>query len=678
MFLVEREKIWDSLQSIENNVHGKIAIIYDGNIFHVTTENTPIDLAKQLRLKINDFVACKIANNVVNLWTPFKISMNNQEIIYLTFNDEEGKNVFWHSSAHIMGLALETVMNMHLAVGPATKQGFYYEGCLQDSQTDDTVAESTYIKESDIKVIEDEFKNIVDHKYPFEIKTILKEDAIKLFSYNRYKVRIIDSKIDKICTVYKCGPFIDLCRGPHVPHTGYIKSFKVLKLSSSYFLGDNKEDQLQRVYGISFMNKKDMDKHLQYLEELKQRDHRIIGADQKLFMFNALSPGSCFFLPHGQRIYNKLLEFMKNEYYKRGYDEISTPVIAQKELWEISGHWEKYQDNMFKFDIRDDTNVVHDTKKSFNSADVDLHIHAICPMNCPKHCLVYKSELRSYRQLPIRYADFGVLHRNELKGALSGLTRVRKFSQDDAHIFCLPEQIEVELENCLNFLVEVYSKFGFEYSVELSTKPDNYIGSDDLWEKAENILHNLLSKRGKYDIKSGDGAFYGPKIDIHLKDAIGRDFQCGTIQLDFNLPERFQLEYIDCNDEIQRPVILHRAIYGSLERFFAILVEHYNGIFPLWLSPRQIKVIPVSNKFSDYSNIIYGKLREKMFYVDIDLTDKNLKKKVRDAIVEKYNYIVVVGQKDVDNKTITIRDRDNHKYITTIENFILKLKEELE
>lgn len=464
-----------------------------------------------------------------------------------------------------------------------------------------------------------------------------------MFAYNRFKVRIINEKIteDKT-TVYRNGTLIDLCRGPHVRHTGKIKAMKITKNSSSYWEGKADAETLQRVYGISFPDAKQLKEWEKLQEEAAKRDHRRIGKDQELFFFHELSPGSCFFLPRGAHIYNTLINFIRSEYNKRGFSEVITPNMYNAKLWQISGHWEYYAENMFSFESEKET-------------------FALKPMNCPGHCLLFDNRNRSWRELPLRLADFGVLHRNELSGALTGLTRVRRFQQDDAHIFCTNDQIKDEIDGCLNFLNHVYSVFGYTFDLVLSTRPEKYIGDLNEWNAAEKALEESLNKFGaKWSINAGDGAFYGPKIDITILDALKRPNQCGTIQLDFQLPIRFNLSYVSETGEKKRPVIIHRAILGSVERQLAILTENYAGKWPFWLSPRQVMVVPVGAAFDEYANEVQQKLHAAGFMAesDVDAGD-TLNKKIRNAQLAQFNFILVVGEKERTGHTVNVRTRDN-------------------
>lgn len=491
--------------------------------------------------------------------------------------------------------------------------------------------------------MEDLVKKIVKEKQPFERLEMKKADLLKMFEYNEFKHRILNEKVTtETTTVYRCGPLIDLCRGPHVRNTGKIKAMKITKNSSTYWEGKADAESLQRVYGISFPDPKQLKEWEKLQEEAAKRDHRKIGQAQELFFFHELSPGSCFFQPRGAHIYNTLIDFIKTEYRKRGFSEVISPNIYNAKLWQTSGHWQHYAENMFSFDVE---------KEKF----------ALKPMNCPGHCLIFDHRIRSWRELPLRMADFGVLHRNELSGALTGLTRVRRFQQDDAHIFCTPEQIKEEITGCLHFLNHVYGIFGFTFDLVLSTRPEKFLGEIEVWNEAEKALSESLNEFGaKWGLNPGDGAFYGPKIDITIKDALKRAHQCGTIQLDFQLPIRFNLNYIGDEGEKKRPVMIHRAILGSVERMIAILTENCAGKWPFWLSPRQIMVVPVGPTLDDYSNIVRDRLHAAGFMAESD-TDAGdtMNKKIRNAQLAQFNFILVVGDKEKQAGTVNVRTRDN-------------------
>ncbi|KAK7683774.1 threonyl-tRNA synthetase [Cerrena zonata] len=612
----------------------------DGSKRKVTSwETSPMDIAKEISKGLADrIVIGKVDGDVWDLERPLEKSCSLE---LLDFDHPEGKRVFWHSSAHVLGEASERHYGCHLCIGPPTDEGFFYEMAIEDRPV--TTADYPSIEKlSDLAIKE---------KQKFERLVVSKENLLKMFEYNKYKKYIIESKIPDgtSTTVYRCGPMIDLCVGPHIPHTGKIKAFMVTKNSASYFLGDPTKDSLQRIYGISFPDKKQLSEYKAFLAEAAKRDHRKIGKEQELYFFNDLSPGSAFFLPHGTRIYNTLVELMRSEYFKRGYQEVISPNMYHTKLWETSGHWQNYNEDMF-------------------SLDIEKEKWALKPMNCPGHCVIFDSRDRSYKELPIRMAEFGIIHRNEASGALTGLTRVRRFVQDDTHVFCMPSQIEEELYALFDFMQHIYGLFGFEFKLELSTRPEKYLGAIETWNQAESQLKQALEKvyPGKWEINPGDGAFYGPKIDITIRDALRRSFQCATIQLDFQLPERFQLKYRSAEDSQgatdkppSRPVIIHRAILGSLERFIAIITEHFAGKWPFWLSPRQVLVVPVAVPYKDYASEIADKLSALGLYVDVDNGADTLPKKIRNGEIAQYNFILVVGQEELDSKSVNVRNRDD-------------------
>ena len=491
--------------------------------------------------------------------------------------------------------------------------------------------------------MEDLVKKIVKEKQPFERLEMKKADLLKMFEYNEFKHRILNEKVTtETTTVYRCGPLIDLCRGPHVRNTGKIKALKITKNSSTYWEGKADAESLQRLYGISFPDAKQLKEWEKLMEEAARRDHRKIGKEQELYFFHELSPGSCFFQPRGAHIYNTLINFIKSEYRKRGFQEVISPNIYNAKLWQTSGHWEHYAENMFTFDVE---------KEKF----------ALKPMNCPGHCLIFDHRIRSWRELPLRMADFGVLHRNEMSGALSGLTRVRRFQQDDAHLFCAPEQIKSEITGCLDFLKHVYGIFGFTFDLVLSTRPEKFLGEIEVWDAAEKALSESLDEFGaKWSLNPGDGAFYGPKIDITIKDALKRQWQCGTIQLDFQLPNRFNLNYINETGDKKRPVMIHRAILGSVERMIAILTENCAGKWPFWLSPRQIMVVPVGPSLDKYATVVRDRLHNAGFMAEVDVdAGDTMNKKIRNAQLAQFNYILVVGDKEKLAGTVNVRTRDN-------------------
>uniref|UniRef100_A0A8C7CWU5 threonine--tRNA ligase n=1 Tax=Oncorhynchus kisutch TaxID=8019 RepID=A0A8C7CWU5_ONCKI len=574
----------------------------DGKVVEAESwKTTPYQVAAGISQGLADAtVIAKVNSSVWDLDRPLE---ENCSLQLLKFDDDEAKAVYWHSSAHIMGEAMERVYGGCLCYGPPIENGFYYDMFLDQEG----------VSSNDFPCLENLCKKIIKEKQPFERLEIKKETLLEMFKYNKFKCRILNEKVTTpTTTVYRCGPLIDLCRGPHVRHTGKIKALKIHKNSSTYWEGKADMETLQRIYGISFPDPKMLKEWERFQEEAKNRDHRKLGREQDLFFFHDLSPGSCFFLPKGSYIYNSLVDFIRSEYRKRGFQEVVTPNIYNSKLWQTSGHWQHYSDNMFSF-------------------EVEKEVFALKPMNCPGHCLMFDHRPRSWRELPLRMADFGVLHRNELSGALTGLTRVRRFQQDDAHIFCTMDQIEEEIKGCLDFLRTVYDCFGFSFKLNLSTRPEKFLG---------------------------DLSF---NIDIQIKDAIGRYHQCATIQLDFQLPIRFNLTFVSHDgDDKQRPVIIHRAILGSVERMIAILTENYGGKWPLWLSPRQVMVVPVGPTLDDYAQKIRDDFHRGGLMTDVDCDAScTLNKKIRNAQLAQYNFILVVGEKEKTSETVNVRTRDN-------------------
>lgn len=637
-FLADRNKIFDELWAIqEAELAAKIPepikiTLPDGNVVEGQSwRTTPYEVANGISSGLaNTTVVAKVNGEQWDLDRPFEESASLE---LLKFGHDEGKYVFWHSSAHVLGQAMEQRWGCSLCYGPPIADGFYYDGYMGD----ETVSPEAF------KPIDTLCKQIVKEKQVFQRLTVTKEDLLRMFAYNKFKCRIINERVDTpTTTVYRCGDLIDLCRGPHVRNTGKIKAISAVKTSSTYWEGNAEAETLQRIYGISFPDTKALKewKHLQ--EEAAKRDHRKIGKDQELFFFHELSPGCCFFYPRGAYIYNTLIEFQREQYLIRGFSEVVTPNMYNSKLWETSGHWQHYSEDMFSFDVEEDT-------------------WALKPMNCPGHCVMFGSRSRSYKELPLRFADFGVLHRNEASGSLTGLTRVRRFQQDDAHIFCMPDQIESEMAAALDFVRYTYSKLGFKFEFNLSTRPKKFLGDIAVWDFAEAALKRSLDAFGApWEINPEDGAFYGPKIDITIEDALKRKFQCATIQLDFQLPIRFNLEYVpsEKSDTPSRPVIIHRAILGSVERCIAILCEHYGGKWPFWLNPRQAQVVPVVPLYNDYACEVRNTLKKAGFMVDADINDSDtLNKKVRTAQMSQYNFIFVVGEAEQKNRSVTVRDQ---------------------
>lgn len=566
-------------------------------------------------------------------------------------SSKEGVSVLRHSSAHILAQAVKRLYpDVKLGVGPVIENGFYY----------DFEMNHTLVPE-DLEGIEREMRKIVKENYEVVRKEVSREEVSEIFAQDPLKLGLLEAiPKDQPITIYEQGEFIDLCRGPHIQNTGKLKHFKLNKISGAYWRGDRNNQMLQRIYGVAFASKEDLDDYFVFVEEAEKRNHRKLGKELELFMFSEEAPGMPFYLANGQIIRNELENFLRNLQAKFDYKEVSTPLMMNQRLWEQSGHWQHYKENMY-------------------FTKVDDQEFALKPMNCPGHMLVYKNDLHSYRDLPIRMAEFGQVHRHEFSGALNGLLRVRTFCQDDAHIFATPDQIEDEIALALKIIDHVYKVFGFEYDIELSTRPDNYMGELDLWNQAESALKNVLDQLNySYTINEGDGAFYGPKIDIHIKDAIKRSHQCATVQLDFQLPEKFELTYVNENNEKVSPVVIHRAVFGSLDRFLGILIEHYGGAFPLWLSPQQVKVIGVSEAHLEYANQVVSSLKEANIRVSIDQRNEKLGRKIRDAQIQKIPYIIVLGDQEQRSELITVRAYKTDGLNTLkLEDFIKQIDEEI-
>ena len=572
----------------------------------------------------------------------------------LTFDNEGGRLALRHTTSHVLAQAVKRLYpNVKLAIGPAIENGFYY-----DFDSDKTFADS------DLENIEIEMGKIIKEDYELQRFELTREEAIKLMigKGENYKVELIrDLPEGEIISFYEQGEFVDLCAGPHIISTGKIKAFKLLNVAGAYWRGNENNKMLQRIYGTSFMKKSQLDDYLNMLEEAKKRDHRKLGKELDLFSIQEEGPGFPFFHPKGMVIRNILEDFWRNEHKKRGYQEIKTPIILNSDLWHRSGHWDHYKENMY-------------------FTEIDEEPYAVKPMNCPGGMLVYKRNLHSYKELPIRLGELGLVHRHELSGALHGLMRVRCFTQDDAHLFMMPSQIKDEVIGVIDMVDYFYNVFGFKYNVELSTKPENSMGSDEDWELATDGLREALESKGiKYRINEGDGAFYGPKIDFHLQDCIGRTWQCGTIQLDFQMPERFDLNYIGADGEKHRPVMIHRTIFGSIERFIGILTEQYAGAFPLWLAPVQVKVLPISEKQKEYAQKIKDRLEELNIRAEVDLRSEKVGYKIREAQLLKIPYMLVVGDKEMETETVSVRDRkEGDKGTMQFEHFLAHIINEID
>src|SRR3989338_1906440 len=608
--------------------------------------STPLDVALSISEGLMRATVGAIINNEIVDAT--KQLNHDCTLKLITFKDEAGIEIFRHSSAHLLAQAVtELFPEAKLTIGPVLEEGFYYD-----------IDHAPFTQE-DLDKIEARMNEIVNRKLEVKRLELSKEEALKMFKDNKYKVELITEIPGKTVSIYQQGAFKDLCTGPHVPNTGMLKAFKLTKVAGAYWRGDAKNKQLQRIYGISFPDKKLLKEYLAQIEEALKRDHRKIGRELDLISFQEESPGAAFFHPKGTVIFNELQNFIREQYWKRGFKEVVTPLVYDKSLWETSGHWAHYKDNMFTFTV--------------DNKEVSLK-----PMNCPSHCLLYKTDMKSYRDLPLRIADFAPLHRNELRGVLGGLTRVRKFQQDDAHIFCTLDQLDNELDDAIDFANFVYSKvFHFEYRIELSTRPENSMGTQEQWDRAEAALKAALEKNNvPFQINPGDGAFYGPKIDLHIKDCLGRSWQLSTIQVDFQLPQRFELSYEGKDGKKHTPIMIHRAVLGSLDRFIGVLIEHYGGKFPLWLSPVQVKVLPLADRFNEYAEKVCSQLREQLIRAEVDDRSESLNRKVREAQLAQINYILVVGEKEQKDHTVNIRTRDNvvhgEKKVDLFLNEILK------
>ena len=571
----------------------------------------------------------------------------------INIKEDSKLSVLNHSCAHLMAQAVKHLYpNAKFWVGPVIEEGFYYDIDLGDKT----------LTEEDLPMIEKEMKKLAKDGKKIIRHEISKEEALEMFKDDPYKIDLIERMDDEVISCYSQGDFTDLCRGPHVDNVKLLKNFKLLKVSGAYFKGDANNKMLQRIYGVCFPTEEELKEHLDFLEEAKKRDHKKLGKELDLFMISEYGPGFPFFLPKGMILRNELENFWYKEHTKEGYLFVKTPIMLNKDLWELSGHWYNYRENMYTSEIDDKT-------------------FAIKPMNCPGGMLVYKNGLHSYKDLPLRIGELGQVHRHEASGALNGLFRVRTFTQDDAHIFMREDQIESEVIRLINFIDRMYGIFGLTYDIELSTRPEEkYIGDIAIWDKSEKALEDACHKAGHdCKINPGDGAFYGPKLDFHIRDSLGRVWQCGTIQLDMNLPERFDLTYIDSDGSKKRPVMLHRVIYGSIERFIGILIEHYGGAFPLWLSPVQINIIPVNNEYHlEYANKVSEMLKEYDIRVQVDSRDEKLGYKMRESQTKKNPYTLVLGDKERDNNTVSYRKHGEEKTTTvSISEFIDMIRDEI-
>lgn len=630
----------------------KVKLI-DGCMKEIKEGSNGYSLAASISKKLaKKAIAVKINDKLVDLNHGLK---NDDQVEIITADSEDGIEIIRHSTAHVMAQAVKRIYgNVKLAIGPTIKNGFYYDFDLDISLTQD-----------DLKKIEDEMNKIINEDLKFKRDDVSREEALKIMSEKGeyYKVELINAldESEKI-SLYEQGDFTDLCRGPHIPSTKFIKAFKLTSVAGAYWRGSEKNKMLQRIYGVAFSSKKELEKYLNMIEEAKKRDHRKLGRELKLFEIMDEGPGFPFFLPKGVILKNILIDYWRKLHNEAGYVEIETPIMLNKELWIRSGHWDHYKENMY-------------------TSMIDNKEFALKPMNCPGGMLVYKSEGHSYRDLPLRVGELGRVHRHEISGALHGLMRVRAFTQDDAHIFMLPEQIKSEILGVIKLIDEVYDTLGFKYNVELSTRPEDSMGSDEEWNMAERSLKEALDEGGlDYKINEGDGAFYGPKIDFHIEDSLGRSWQCGTIQLDFQLPQRFELEYIGSDGGKHRPIVIHRVIFGSIERFIGILIEHFAGKFPVWLSPIQVKVLPISDSFMEYGHEVIDKLRKYGIRCEIDNRSEKIGYKIREARNERIPYMIIVGEKEKNHGNISLRSRDmGEEGSTSLEEFITRvLKEDQE
>ena len=582
--------------------------------------------------KLSNSLAKKVlAANVNGELTDLREELvDGSEVAFLTFEEDGGKHTLRHTASHVMAQAVKRLWpEAKLAIGPAIDKGFYYDIDMEHTLTPE-----------DLTKIEKEMSRIVKENLPITKSVMSRQEAIEFFKSKNedYKVELIeDLPEDAVISCYAQGDFVDLCAGPHVASTGKVKAFKLQSIAGAYWRGDEKNKMLQRIYGTAFEKKEELDAYLHMLEEAAKRDHRKLGKELGLFVIKEEGPGFPFFLPKGMALRNELENFWREVHHEFEYEEIRTPIILNKQLWETSGHWFHYRENMY-------------------TTIIDEEEYAIKPMNCPGGILVYQNEMHSYRDFPLRYAELGLVHRHELSGALHGLFRVRAFTQDDAHVFMLPSQMQSELMKVIELFDRIYSQFGLKYHVELSTKPDNAMGDDAIWEAATEALRNAIEAKGiPYVINPGDGAFYGPKLDYHIEDSLGRTWQCGTIQLDMNLPERFQIEYVGEDGQKHRPIMIHRACFGSMERFIGILTEHYAGAFPTWMAPVQVKILPISEKHVEYAKDLAKQMHRDYVRVEVDDRSEKIGYKIRQAQMAKVPYMLVVGDKEVEEGTVNVR-----------------------
>ena len=624
----------------------------DGSIKQFQQPVSALQVAESISMGLaRNAVCCEIDGEMCQL---DKIINKDVDFKLFTLRDEQGLEVLRHSTAHLMAQAISRLWkNAKFAIGPSIKNGFYY----------DIDFEGAVVTPEDLEKIENEMAKIVKENLPIVREEIGRLEAIEFFKSHgdNYKVEILSELDAETVSLYRQGDYVDLCRGPHMSSTGKLKVFKLTSIAGAYWRGDTKNKMLTRIYGTAFEKRTELDEYLVRIEEAKRRDHRKLGKELDLFDIFEEGPGFPFFFPKGMVLRNTLEDFWRKEHVLAGYQEIKTPVMLNQQLWLRSGHWDHYKDNMY-------------------IVNIDEEEFAIKPMNCPGGMLAYKRKPHSYRDLPERVAELGLVHRHELSGALHGLMRVRCFTQDDAHIYMTPEQIESEIENVVQLIDKVYSVFGFKYKLELSTRPENSMGTDEQWNSAISALKNALNKLGKdYEINEGDGAFYGPKIDFHLEDSIGRTWQCGTIQLDFQMPERFDLTYIGQDGEKHRPVMIHRVVLGSIERFIAILTEHYAGAFPLWLAPVQVMLVPISENQAEYAHQVCQKLLQVGIRAEVDARNEKMGYRIREAQLQKIPYMLVVGEKEKESGAVSVRNRKKGDMgVMSVEDLVAKLLGEVQ
>ena len=642
-------RIENKPENIENDELIEIKIHPDKvKKFH--KEISAIEVLKSFDIpNIDEIIAVRINDKLLDL---SHLITENSTLDPITYKDKDGLDILRHTTAHVMANAVfELFPGVKIAIGPTIRDGFYY----------DFDPPRPFVLE-DLERIEKRMKKIIKRDIPLVRKEATKEKARKTFTGEIYKQQLINDIEEEVISIYEQGDFVDLCRGPHLPSTGKVKVFKLLSIAGAYWRGDERNPMLQRIYGTAFNTQEELEKYLQKLEEAKKRDHRKLGKELDLYSFHKEGPGFPFFHPKGMIIINSILDFLKDELEKRGYEQVSTPLMLDKNLWKMSGHWDHYKELMY---------FLEKSGRDF----------AVKPMNCPGGVLIYKTKPRSYKDMPLKWAELGIVHRYELSGVLHGLFRVRSFTQDDAHIFCLPSQIEQQLIETIDFVIFVYDKFGFkEYKIELSTRPVDYMGTLDIWERAENALKEALDHKGvEYTINPGEGAFYGPKIDFHIFDNLGRTWQCATIQLDFAMPEAFNLHYTGADNAKHRPVMIHRTILGSIERFLGILTEHYGGAFPIWLSPVQVMLIPITDRHRDYALNVMDSLKNIRVRVNLDDRMETVSKKVRDAQVMKIPYMLVIGDREVTTNSVAVRCRSELDLgPVPIEKFLKKINLEIE